>query len=76
MTGAHYWPTVPSSPVARRVTEHRPKRLPVRYGSFMLTIHVPGSDLTETLKSDFAQVQRLDELAFEEAWIGEHVAAQ
>ena len=48
----------------------------MRYGFFMIGIHVPSSDLTETLKSDFAQVQRLDELAFEEAWIGEQVAAE
>ena len=48
----------------------------MRYGYFMMPMHVPGSDPAETLETDFAQIERLDELGFEEAWIGEHFTAE
>jgi len=48
----------------------------MRYGYFMMPMHVPGSDPGETLDTDFAQIERLDELGFEEAWIGEHFTAE
>lgn len=48
----------------------------MRYGYFMMPMHVPGSDPAETLEADLAQVQRLDELGFEEAWIGEHFTSE
>ena len=48
----------------------------MRYGYFMMPMHVPGADVAETLETDLAQVERLDELGFEEAWIGEHFTAE
>jgi alkanesulfonate monooxygenase SsuD/methylene tetrahydromethanopterin reductase-like flavin-dependent oxidoreductase (luciferase family) len=48
----------------------------MRYGYFMMPMHLPGSNLGTTLQTDLAQVQRLDELGFDEAWIGEHFTAE
>jgi alkanesulfonate monooxygenase SsuD/methylene tetrahydromethanopterin reductase-like flavin-dependent oxidoreductase (luciferase family) len=48
----------------------------MRYGYFMMPMHPPGSDPAETLEIDLAQVRRLDELGFEEAWIGEHFTGE
>jgi alkanesulfonate monooxygenase SsuD/methylene tetrahydromethanopterin reductase-like flavin-dependent oxidoreductase (luciferase family) len=47
----------------------------MRYGYFMMPMHLPGSDLGTTLQTDLSQIERLDELGFEEAWIGEHFTA-
>jgi alkanesulfonate monooxygenase SsuD/methylene tetrahydromethanopterin reductase-like flavin-dependent oxidoreductase (luciferase family) len=47
-----------------------------RYGYFMMPMHPPGSFLADTLEYDLRQVQRLDELGFHEAWIGEHFTAE
>jgi len=44
----------------------------MRYGYFMMPLHPPGADLSVTLQTDLAQLIRLDELGFAEAWIGEH----
>jgi alkanesulfonate monooxygenase SsuD/methylene tetrahydromethanopterin reductase-like flavin-dependent oxidoreductase (luciferase family) len=52
------------------------KKLRMRFGYFMMPVHVPGSDVSVTLESDLAQVERLDELGFDEAWIGEHFTAE
>ncbi|MCC6178882.1 MAG: LLM class flavin-dependent oxidoreductase [Chloroflexi bacterium] len=48
----------------------------MRYGYFMMPLHPPGSDPARTLEADLAQIDRLDELGFEEAWIGEHFTAE
>ena len=48
----------------------------MRYGYFMMPMHSPGSDLSVTLQTDLGQVERLDELGFHEAWIGEHFTAE
>jgi alkanesulfonate monooxygenase SsuD/methylene tetrahydromethanopterin reductase-like flavin-dependent oxidoreductase (luciferase family) len=48
----------------------------MRYGYFMMPMHVPGSSLGVTLQTDLAQVERLDELGFGEAWVGEHFTAE
>ncbi len=48
----------------------------MRYGYFMMPLHVPGSNLYETLETDLAQIVRVEELGFEEAWIGEHFSAE
>src|SRR5947209_8725524 len=48
----------------------------MRYGYFMMPMHSPGSDLSVTLQTDLSQVERLDELGFDEAWIGEHFTAE
>jgi alkanesulfonate monooxygenase SsuD/methylene tetrahydromethanopterin reductase-like flavin-dependent oxidoreductase (luciferase family) len=47
----------------------------MRYGYFMMPMHLPGSDLGVTLQTDLEQIERLDELGFSEAWIGEHFTA-
>jgi alkanesulfonate monooxygenase SsuD/methylene tetrahydromethanopterin reductase-like flavin-dependent oxidoreductase (luciferase family) len=48
----------------------------MRYGYFMMPMHLPGSDLGETLQTDLSQIERLDALNFDEAWIGEHFTAE
>jgi alkanesulfonate monooxygenase SsuD/methylene tetrahydromethanopterin reductase-like flavin-dependent oxidoreductase (luciferase family) len=48
----------------------------MRYGYFMMPLHPPGSFLADTLAHDLWQVERLDQLGFEEAWIGEHFTAE
>jgi alkanesulfonate monooxygenase SsuD/methylene tetrahydromethanopterin reductase-like flavin-dependent oxidoreductase (luciferase family) len=48
----------------------------MRLGYFMMPLHPPGSDLGQTLKSDLRQIERLDELGFSEAWIGEHFTSE
>ena len=48
----------------------------MRYGYFMMPMHSPGSDPSVTLQTDLSQVERLDELGFDEAWIGEHFTAE
>jgi alkanesulfonate monooxygenase SsuD/methylene tetrahydromethanopterin reductase-like flavin-dependent oxidoreductase (luciferase family) len=48
----------------------------MRYGYFMMPMHPPGSFLADTLDHDLRQIERLDELGFHEAWIGEHFTAE
>jgi alkanesulfonate monooxygenase SsuD/methylene tetrahydromethanopterin reductase-like flavin-dependent oxidoreductase (luciferase family) len=48
----------------------------MRYGYFMMPMHPPGSFLADTLELDLKQVERLDELGFHEAWVGEHFTAE
>lgn len=48
----------------------------MRYGYFMMPMHPPGSFLADTLETDLRQIERLDELGFQEAWIGEHFTAE
>ena len=48
----------------------------MRYGYFMMPMHPPGSFLADTLDYDLRQIERLDELGFHEAWIGEHFTAE
>ncbi len=45
-------------------------------GFFTMPLHPPGADFTQLLKDDLQQIIRLDELGYEEAWIGEHFTAQ
>ena len=45
-------------------------------GFFTMPLHPPGADMTELLKSDLHQIVKLDELGYEEAWIGEHFTAE
>lgn len=44
----------------------------MKLGLFMMPLHPPGSNHTQTLHDDMEQIVRLDELGFYEAWIGEH----
>jgi alkanesulfonate monooxygenase SsuD/methylene tetrahydromethanopterin reductase-like flavin-dependent oxidoreductase (luciferase family) len=48
----------------------------MRYGYFMMPMHPPGRDVGATLQTDLAQIERLDQLGFHEAWIGEHFTAE
>src|SRR3954462_10949329 len=48
----------------------------MRSGYFMMPMHPPGSFLADTLEYDLKQVERLDALGFDEAWIGEHFTAE
>jgi alkanesulfonate monooxygenase SsuD/methylene tetrahydromethanopterin reductase-like flavin-dependent oxidoreductase (luciferase family) len=48
----------------------------MRFGYFMMPMHPPGSDVGATLQTDLAQIDRLDQLDFDEAWVGEHFTAE
>jgi limonene 1,2-monooxygenase len=45
---------------------------PMRFGLFLAPFHAPTQDPTLALHRDLALIEHLDELGFEEAWIGEH----
>ena len=44
----------------------------MRVGYFTMPLHPPGSDFSRTLNEDIEQIVTLDQLGYEEAWIGEH----
>ena len=44
----------------------------LRFGAFLPPFHSPDGDPTLALQRDLELVARLDELGFDEAWIGEH----
>jgi len=48
----------------------RPRRL--KFGAFVAPFHRVGENPTLALKRDMRLIQLLDELGYEEAWIGEH----
>jgi len=45
---------------------------PLRFGIFLAPFHRPDQDPTQALHRDLELIERLDDLGFEEAWIGEH----
>ena len=45
-------------------------------GYFLMPLHPPGANLADTLASVLEQVERVDQLGFSEAWIGEHFTAE
>jgi alkanesulfonate monooxygenase SsuD/methylene tetrahydromethanopterin reductase-like flavin-dependent oxidoreductase (luciferase family) len=45
-------------------------------GYFMMPLHPPGTDMTQSLEDDMEQIVMLDRLGYKEAWIGEHFTAQ
>lgn len=45
---------------------------PMRFGIFLAPFHTPTQDPTLALHRDLDLIERLDDLGFEEAWIGEH----
>jgi limonene 1,2-monooxygenase len=47
----------------------------LRFGTFLAPFHPAGEDPTSALHRDLRLVQHLDELGFDEAWIGEHHSA-
>ena len=49
---------------------YRPKRM--KFGVFLAPFHRVGENPTLALKRDLRLIQLLDELGYEEAWIGEH----
>src|SRR5437660_8853910 len=48
---------------------------PLRFGVFLAPFHPAGQNPTVALERDLELVTRLDELGFDEAWIGEHHSA-
>jgi limonene 1,2-monooxygenase len=50
-----------------------PARL--RFGTFMAPFHEPGQNPTWVLERDLELIQWLDQLGYDEAWIGEHHSA-
>jgi limonene 1,2-monooxygenase len=47
----------------------------IRNGIFMAPFHPTDEDPTQALRRDLDLIQHLDELGYEEAWIGEHHSA-
>jgi alkanesulfonate monooxygenase SsuD/methylene tetrahydromethanopterin reductase-like flavin-dependent oxidoreductase (luciferase family) len=47
----------------------------LQLGAFMMPSHPPDRPLLEGIGWDLAQLRRLDQLGFAEAWIGEHFTA-
>jgi limonene 1,2-monooxygenase len=52
-----------------------PMDWPLRFGIFLAPFHPVGQNPTLALERDLELVVRLDELGFDEAWIGEHHSA-
>ncbi len=48
---------------------------PLRFGIFLAPFHPVGQNPTLALERDLELVVRLDQLGFDEAWIGEHHSA-
>jgi limonene 1,2-monooxygenase len=48
---------------------------PLRFGTFLAPFHPVGQNPTLALQRDLELITRLDELGFDEAWIGEHHSA-
>lgn len=48
----------------------------MRCGYFNMPLHPPGAHPAQTLEDDLEQLVALDQLGFEEAWIGEHFTAE
>src|SRR5262245_1550534 len=49
---------------------YRPPRM--RFGLFMQPVHHPRENPTLALERDLQLLEHLDQLGFDEAWIGEH----
>ena len=47
----------------------------VRFGTFMAPFHPPEHNPTLSLEQDLELLRHMDELGFDEAWIGEHHSA-
>src|SRR6267378_966385 len=49
--------------------------LAMRFGIFLAPFHPVGQSPTAALQRDLEMIVRLDEIGFDEAWIGEHHSA-
>ncbi len=47
----------------------------LNFGVFIAPLHPPGQNPTLAIEQDMELVQRLDQLGYDEAWIGEHHSA-
>lgn len=47
----------------------------LRFGTFLAPFHAPGQNPTLALQRDLRLVEHLDQLGYDEAWIGEHHSA-
>ena len=47
----------------------------LRFGTFLAPFHPAGVNPTAAIHRDLRLVQHLDEMGFDEAWIGEHHSA-
>jgi alkanesulfonate monooxygenase SsuD/methylene tetrahydromethanopterin reductase-like flavin-dependent oxidoreductase (luciferase family) len=47
----------------------------MKFGSFLMPSHPPERSIRDGQRCDLADLQRLDALGFEEAWVGEHFTA-
>src|SRR3954471_19373821 len=47
----------------------------MRFGIFLAPFHPVGQNPTLALRRDLELIQRLEELGFDEAWVGEHHSA-
>ncbi len=47
----------------------------MRFGAFLMPTHAPGTPVAQGQAWDLEELERLDRLGFEEAWIGEHFTA-
>ncbi|HEX7167221.1 MAG TPA: LLM class flavin-dependent oxidoreductase [Acidimicrobiales bacterium] len=52
-----------------------PQDWPLRFGIFLAPFHPPHRNPTLALQRDLELIVRLDELGYDEAWIGEHHSA-
>src|SRR4051812_49760110 len=48
---------------------------PTRFGIFLAPFHPVGQNPTLAFERDLELIQRLDELGYDEAWVGEHHSA-
>src|SRR5438270_5134574 len=48
---------------------------PLRFGIFLAPFHPVGQNPTLALQRDLELIQRLDQLGYHEAWVGEHHSA-
>ena len=48
----------------------------MKLGGFMMPLHPPGHNFTETIAADLEQIVEADRLGFSEYWIGEHFTAE
>jgi limonene 1,2-monooxygenase len=48
----------------------------MRVGYLTMPLHPPGADPGRTMADDLDQLVFLDQLGFEEAWVGEHITAE